>query len=70
VGVIVAQSVILSKISQELKDSYSSGTEESKIKGLRRFLSNKAINCEKIYEFFHIGYYKTIKIIQKNIYNF
>ena len=52
IGIIASQSVVLSKISQELKDSYSTGTEESKIKRLQRFLSNKAINPEKLYEFF------------------
>lgn len=26
VGIIISQSVVLSKVSQELKDSYSSGT--------------------------------------------
>ena len=44
IGIITSQSVILSKISQELKDCYSLGTEESKIKRLQRFLSNKAID--------------------------
>lgn len=52
IGIISSQSVILYKISQELKDFYSLGTEESKIKRLQRFLSNKAINLEKLYEFF------------------
>lgn len=52
VGLVVSQSVVLSKISQELKDSYSQGTEESKIKRLQRFLSNKLINPEKLYEYF------------------
>lgn len=52
VGIIVSQSVILSDISQKLKDSFSSGTEESKIKRLQRFLRNKLINPEKVYEFF------------------
>ena len=32
IGIICSQSVVLSKISQELKYCYSSGTEESKIK--------------------------------------
>ena len=41
IGIICSQSLVLSKISQELKDCYSSGTEESKIKRLQRFLSNK-----------------------------
>ena len=52
IGIICSQSVVLSKISQELKDNYSLGTEESKIKRLQRFLSNEAINPEKLYEFF------------------
>ena len=34
IGIITSQSVVLSKISQELKDCYSLGTEESKIKKL------------------------------------
>ncbi|WP_368488027.1 transposase [Clostridium sp. BJN0013] len=68
VGIIVSQSVILSKISQELKDSYSSGTEESKIKRLRRFLTNKAINCEKIYEFFAYRLLQKYKSHSKKIY--
>ena len=44
IGIITSQSVILSKIYQELKYCYSLGTEESKIKRLQRFLGNKAIN--------------------------
>ena len=52
--IICSQSVLLSKISQELKDNYSLGTEESKIKRLQIFLSNEAINPEKLYEFFYI----------------
>lgn len=54
---------MLSKISQELKDNYSSGAEESKIKRLQRFLTNKAIDPENIYDFLHIDYYKIIKKI-------
>ena len=49
IGIIYSQSVVLSKISQELKDCYSLGTKKSKIKRLQRFLSNKAINPEKLY---------------------
>ena len=37
IGIICSQSVVLSKISQELKDNYSLGTEESKIKKLQRW---------------------------------
>ena len=59
IGIITSQSVVLSKISQELKNCYSLGTEESKIKRLQRFLGNKAINHERLYEFF------AYKLLQK-----
>ncbi|MDY4253471.1 MULTISPECIES: hypothetical protein [unclassified Clostridium] len=36
IGIICCQSVVLSKISQELKDSYSLGTETSKVKKIQR----------------------------------
>lgn len=68
VGIVISQSVVLSKISQELKDSYSSGTEDSKVKRLQRFLSNKAINPEKTYEFFAYKLLKTYKNHSKSIY--
>lgn len=67
VGIIISQSVVLSKISQELKDCYSLGTEESKIKRLQRFLSNKAINLEKLYEFFAYKLLKKYKFKSKSI---
>ena len=68
IGIIASQSVVLSKISQELKDSYSIGTEESKIKRLQRFLSNKAINPEKLYEFFAYKLLQKYKFKSKSIY--
>lgn len=68
IGIISSQSVILSKISQELKDCYSSGNEESKIKRLQRFLSNKAINPEKLYEFFKYKLLQKYKFRSKSIY--
>ena len=68
IGIIASQSVVLSKISQELKDSYSTGTEESKIKRLQRFLSNKAINPEKLYEFFAYRLLQKYKFKSKSIY--
>ena len=67
IGIIASQSVVLSKISQELKDSYSTGTEESKIKRLQRFLSNKAINPEKLYEFFAYRLLQKYKFKSKEI---
>ena len=68
IGIICSQSVVLSKISQELKDNYSLGTEESKIKRLQRFLSNEAINPEKLYEFFTYKLLKKYKFKLKSIY--
>ena len=47
IRIICSQSIVLSKISQKLKDNYSLGTEESKIKRLQRFLSNEAIKAFK-----------------------
>jgi len=52
IGIIIEKTVVLSEIAQELKDSYSSGTEDSKIKRIQRFLSNKALKTEKLYEFY------------------
>lgn len=68
IGIISSKSVVLSKISQELKDCYSLGTEESKIKRLQRFLSNKAINPEKLYEFFAYKLLQKYKFRSKSIY--
>ena len=68
IGIITSQSVILSKISQELKDCYSLGTEEGKIKRLQRFLSNKALNPEKLYEFFAYKLLQKYKFRSKSIY--
>lgn len=68
IGIISSQSVVLSKISQELKDCYSLGTEESKIKRLQRFLSNKSIVPEKLYEFFTYRLLQKYKFRSKSIY--
>ena len=68
IGIICSQSVVLSKISQELKDNYSLGTGESKIKRLQRFLSNEAINPEKLYEFFTYKLLQKYKFKSKSIY--
>ena len=68
IGIITSQSVVLSKISQELKDCYSTGTEESKIKRLQRFLSNKDIEPEKLYEFFAYKLLQKYKFKSKSIY--
>ena len=44
------------------------GTEESKIKRLQRFLGNKAINPEKLYEFFAYKLLQKYKFKSKSIY--
>ena len=44
------------------------GTEESKIKRLQRFLGNKAINSEKLYEFFAYKLLQKYKFKSKSIY--
>ena len=52
IGVIISKTVVLSEIAQELKNSYSSGTEKSKIKRFQRFLSNKSLKPENLYELY------------------
>lgn len=39
---------MLSEIYQQLKDCYSLGNEQSKMKRLQRVLSNENINSEKL----------------------
>ena len=68
VGIIISKTVVLSEIAQELKDSYSSGTEDSKIKRIQRFLSNKAIKPEKLYEFYIYKFLKKYKSTSNSIY--
>ena len=68
VGIIISKTVVLSEIAQELKDSYSSGTEDSKIKRIQRFLSNKALKPEKLYEFYIYKFLEKYKSISNSIY--
>ncbi|AUO15613.1 IS4 family transposase [Clostridium taeniosporum] len=68
IGIIISKTVVLSEIAQELKDSYSSGTEESKIKRLQRFLSNKSINPEKLYEFYIYKFLNKYKSTSNSLY--
>lgn len=56
--------VVLSEIAKELKDSYSSVTEDSKIKRIQRFLSNKVLKPEKLYEFYIYKFLKNIKVLR------
>lgn len=48
IWIISSQSVMLSEIYQQLKDCYSLGNEQSKMKRLQRVLSNENINSEKL----------------------
>lgn len=68
VGIIISKTVVLSEIAQELKDSYSSGTEDSKIKRIQRFLSNKALKPKKLYEFYIYKFLKKYKNTSNSIY--
>ena len=61
IGIIDSLLVALFNISQELKDYYSKGIEESKIKRFQRFLNNKDIDLENTYEFFVYKLLKTYK---------
>lgn len=63
-GIITAKSVVLSEIAQELKDCYSTGTENSKIKRIYRFFSNDKINPEFIY--YHFVYHLMKKYIKRS----
>lgn len=48
-GILLSKSVIISEISQKLKDDFTDATEESKIKRIYRFFSTSTINPDYIY---------------------
>lgn len=52
IGIILSESVVLSKISQKLKDDFTDATEDSKIKRIDRFFRSSPINPEYVYSFF------------------
>ncbi|GAB6168839.1 hypothetical protein JCM1393_12990 [Clostridium carnis] len=56
---------MLSKTSQQLKNSYLVWTETNKVK---IFLSNKEVNFEKLYEFFAYKILQKYKFRSKSIY--
>lgn len=68
IGIIMSQSVTVSKIAQELKSSYSCALEGSKIKRIQRFLNNKYIHPENLYELFIYNFFKHYKPDSKMIY--
>ncbi len=51
-GIILSKSVIISNISEKLKDDFTDATEESKIKRIYRFFSSTTINPDYVYSFF------------------
>ncbi|MFD3157089.1 hypothetical protein ACFIJ5_09545 [Haloimpatiens sp. FM7330] len=52
IGIILSESVVISKISEKLNDSYTDATEASKIKRIERFFTSKPINPNYLYGFF------------------
>lgn len=49
IGILLSKSVIISEISQKLKDNYTDATEQSKIKRIYRFFSTSAIRSNYLY---------------------
>lgn len=60
-GIIIGESVLISNIAQELKDTYSKGTEASKNKRIYRFLINDKFDAEEIYRCFIYNALKVYK---------
>ena len=51
IGIILSKSVVISDISEKLKDDFTDATEESKIKRIYRFFKNSPINPDYLYSF-------------------
>jgi len=62
IGIILSKSVELSDISERLKDDFSEGTKDSKLKRIYRFFSSSPINVDYVYGFlfFRKLYYWTM----------
>jgi hypothetical protein len=52
IGIILSKSVVISDISEKLKDDFTDATEESKIKRIYRFFKESPINPDYLYSFF------------------
>jgi hypothetical protein len=52
IGIILSKSVEISDISEKLKDDFTDGAEDSKIKRIYRFFSSSPINADYVYSFF------------------
>ena len=46
-GILLSKSVIISEISQKLKDNYTDATEQSKIKRIYRFFTTSTVKSLK-----------------------
>ena len=60
-GIIIRESVLISNIAQELKDTYSKRTKASKNKRIYRFLINDKFDTEEIYRCFIYNALKVYK---------
>lgn len=49
IGILLSKSVIMSEISEKLKDCYTDASEESKIKRIYRFFVSKTIKSDYLY---------------------
>ena len=52
IGIILSKSVVISDISEKLKDDFTDATEGSKIKRIYRFFKASTINPDYLYSFF------------------
>jgi len=52
IGIILSKSVVISDISEKLKDDFTDATEESKIKRICRFFRTSTISADYLYSFF------------------
>lgn len=64
-GMVLARTTIVSKIAEKLKENFSEGKEESKIKKIKRFM-NKKIE-EDMYLYFIEGILKNFKAEDKKV---
>lgn len=60
IGIILSKSVVISDISEKLKDDFTDATEEGKRKRIYKFFSDSPINLDYLYSFF-------IKNVLKNM---
>jgi hypothetical protein len=67
IAIICGKSVILSDIASELGDSFSEGTEESKIKRIYRFFTNKVFCAEKVYDIFAYNIFSRYKPVDGKV---